>query len=73
LCFPTALERRRIRRMCYRHRRQPWRDRRLPAVWRRELRLAFWWNWVVLWQDEPRLLTLALLGIPAWLLWWAWP
>jgi hypothetical protein len=66
--LPDRLERRRLFRMWYRHRRQPWRSRVLPAVWRRQARLAFWWTWLRLCQDDPVWVGCGLLCLPAWLL-----
>lgn len=71
--WPSTTERRRLLRLWLHRRRQPWRTVRLPAAWRRELRLAFWWTLLLLWLDEPVWLLLGLLAVPAWLVWLGWP
>jgi hypothetical protein len=64
--LPSRLERQRLLRMWIRWRRDPQCRRCLPRCWRREFRLAFWWQLAVLLQDHPWT-TLAALAVP-----WVW-
>jgi hypothetical protein len=54
--------------MCRRRQRRPGAPCALPRAWRRQRRLAFWWQLAILAQDQPRLLACAAAAGPLWLL-----
>ena len=41
----------------------------LPAAWRRNGALLFWWTLLQQWQREPWLMSAACLAVPVWLGW----
>jgi len=66
--WPDRHERRCLLRAWLRRQRRPDQRPALPAAWRQQRRLLFWWTLVERIQDEPLLMLAALAALPAWLL-----
>ncbi len=64
--WPDRRERRSLLRLWLRRQRQPDPPRMLPADWRHQPRLAFWWTLTQCIQEQPLLMIAALAAPPAW-------
>jgi hypothetical protein len=63
---PNDEERRRLFRLIVRLRKRHELGRPIPSVWRKHIRLAFWWKLISFCFAEPWLMALSVLSLPAW-------